>query len=77
MHLKKCLFKLLCFSIIFMFVIYPSVIASENVYIWSNDYDTTVPTSSSTTTEQDSNNSLSLESGSAILIEQESRSDPV
>ncbi|HJJ04871.1 MAG TPA: hypothetical protein OIM45_03235 [Clostridiaceae bacterium] len=77
MHLKKCLFKLLCFSIIFMFVIYPSVIASENVYIWSNDYDITVPTSSSTTTEQDSNNSLSLESGSAILIEQESRSDSV
>lgn len=77
MHLKKCLFKLLCFSMIFMFVIYPSVIASENVYIWSNDYDITVPTSSSTTTEQDSNNSLSLESGSAILIEQESRSDSV
>ena len=77
MHLKKCLFKLLCFSIIFMFVIYPSVIASENVYIWSNDYDITVPTSSSTTTEQDANNSLSLESGSAILIEQESRSDSV
>ena len=77
MHLKKCLFKLLCFSIIFMFVIYPSVIASENVYIWSNDYDITVPTSSSTTTEQDANNSLSLESGSAILIEQESRPDPV
>ena len=77
MHLKKCLFKLLCFSIIFMFVIYPSVIASENVYIWSNDYDITVPTSSSTTTEQDSNNSLSLESGSAILIEQEARSDSV
>ena len=77
MHLKKCLFKLLCFFIIFMFVIYPSVIASENVYFWSNDYYITVPTSSSTTTEQDSNSSLSLESGSAILIEQESRSDSV
>lgn len=55
-----------------MFVYYPTCIASDNLYIWSSDYDLTVPTSSSDATALNSDNPLNLESGSAILIEQES-----
>ena len=72
MHLKNCLFNLLCFFIIFTFIGSPICFAAENLYVWSNDYDLTISTSSSDDSSIDSNNSLNLESESAILIEQES-----
>ena len=72
MHLKNGLLKLLCFFILFKFICSPICFAVEDLYVWSNDYDLAISTSSSESSTIDSNNSLNLESGSAILIEQES-----
>lgn len=72
MHLKNGLLKLLCFFILFNFICSPICFAVEDLYVWSNDYDLAISTSSSESSTIDSNNSLNLESGSAILIEQES-----
>ena len=73
MQLKKYLFRFLCFFMIFVFIYSPMCFAFEDVYVWSNDYDLTVSTSSSKNSSDDanvdSNNSLNLESGCAILIE--------
>lgn len=60
-----------------MFVCYPISFATEGLYIWSKDYDDIVSTSSTDDSSVDSNNSLALESGSAILIEQEFRSNSI
>ena len=76
MHLIKYLFRLLCFFMIFIFIYSPMCFAFEDLYVWSNDYNLAVSASSlensSDDANVDSNNSLNLESGSAILIEQES-----
>ena len=63
---------LFLFSIIFLFS--SSCFASDSLYVWSNE-SSIVPTTSSVENDNDvssSNNLLSLESGSAILIEQNS-----
>ena len=72
MRLKFCLIKLLSFVTLFSSVCLPICKAQDNSYIWINNYDLSVSTSSSENSSIDSNNSLNLESGSAILIEQES-----
>lgn len=64
--------------IIFIFVLSFTTISlcydTSSSYIWSSDYSATLETSSSinTSTNVEDNNSLNLECGSAILIEQSS-----
>lgn len=79
MHLKNCLLRLLSFIIIFLSIFIPICKAQDDSYIWTNNYDLAISTSSSEDSNIDldnssanSNNPLNLESGSAILIEQES-----
>ncbi len=72
MRLKFCLIKLLSFVILFSSVCLPICKAQNNLYTWSNNNDLSVSTSNTENSNIDSNNSLNLESGSAILIEQES-----
>lgn len=72
MHLKNCLFKLLCFFVIFTFIYSPICFSVEDLYVWSNNYNQSISTNSSDNSSIDSSNSLNLESESAILIEQES-----
>ena len=72
MRLKFCLVKLLSFVILFSSVCFPICRAQDDLYTWSNNNDLSVSTSNTENSNIDSNNSLNLESGSAILIEQES-----
>ena len=72
MRLKFCLIKLLSFVILFSSVCFPICRAQDDLYTWSNNNDLSVSTSSNENSNIDSNNPLNLESGSAILIEQES-----
>lgn len=64
----KIFFKIICSSLISFFIVSNIVLANASTYVWSNN-SSTVPTSSPTN-ESSSNNSLNLESSSAILIEQ-------
>ena len=62
--------KLLCLFILLTFLLsYTSVFASDSLYVWSSDVETsTVPTSTVINAQND--NSLNLTCGSAVLIEQ-------
>ena len=83
MYCKNNLLKTLYFLILFIIIFQSICFASDDLYVWSSDYNSTIQTSnpvnSNTQSETDSNiddtktnNFLNLESGSAILIEQES-----
>lgn len=60
-------FRTIIFSIIFTILASTICFATDSVYVWSNN---TSATTLQTVSSVEDNNSLSLESGSAILIEQ-------
>lgn len=60
-------FKKIIFSIIFIMLVSTICVATDSVYVWSNNTSTN---SLQTVSSVEDNNSLNLESGSAILIEQ-------
>lgn len=62
----KIFFKFICSLLISFFITSNVSLAVNSTYVWSNNSNS-LPTSATTT---DSNNSLTLESASAILIEQ-------
>lgn len=76
MILKKKSIKIISFSLIFLVIFMFSVVlaSDESVYVWSSEAEPiTQETSANETQEQgvgENNNSLNLESGGAILIEQ-------
>lgn len=74
MSLKNFIIKLTCILLILISSFYTIVIASEYTYIWSDTYalEKTLQTNSSESEPIPNSNSLNLESGSAILIEQNS-----
>lgn len=59
-------FRTIIFSIIFTILASTICFATDSVYVWSNN---TLATTLQTVSSAEDNNSLSLESGSAILIE--------
>ncbi len=67
MFFNRCLLKVVCLWSIIVFVVCSSCFASDSVFVWSSD-----DTTSLINADVSSNNSLNLESGSAILIEQNS-----
>ena len=71
-YVEECILvkKLLCLFILLTFLLsYTSVFASDSLYVWSSDVETsTVPTSTVINAQND--NSLNLTCGSAVLIEQ-------
>lgn len=67
---KFLIFKVIPMFLIVIFLSSTIVIASDSVYVWSTDQSTV--STSATTTDSNSTNSLELESGGAILIEQNS-----
>lgn len=74
MSLKNFIIKSTCILLILISSFYTIVIASEYTYIWSDTYalEKTLQTNSSESEPISNSNSLNLESGSAILIEQNS-----
>lgn len=74
MSLKNFITKLIFIFIILTLTFCPVIYASEYTYIWSNSYglEESIQTNATETKESESSNSLNLESGSAILIEQNS-----
>lgn len=70
MHINKLLIsKVVAIFLIMVFLFSTIVLASDTVYVWSNN-EATVATSAAVNT--DSSNSLQLECGGAVLIEQNS-----
>lgn len=63
--------KILAFSLLFVFCFIPISIASETTYVWSNS-STTLDTLQTNSSVSENTNSLKLQAGSAILIEQNS-----
>jgi len=61
----------LCFIFIFCFCFFNTCIATDSIYVWSNT-NSSLDTLSTSASVTDESNSLNLESGSAILIEQNS-----
>lgn len=59
--------KLILFSIIFIMLVSSVCLAADSVYVWSNNIDNKIV---QTVSDVQEDNSLKLESGSAILIEQ-------
>ena len=61
--------KILAFCLVFSFCFIPVSLATESTYVWSNASNAldALPTTASTS---ENTNSLKLEAGSAILIEQ-------
>lgn len=74
MSLKNFIIKAICILLILISSFYTIVIASEYTYIWSDTYalEKTLQTNASESEQVSNSNSLNLESGSAILIEQNS-----
>lgn len=74
MSLKNFIIKLTCILIILISSFYTIVIASEYTYIWSDSYglSESLQTNANESEPVQNSNSLNLESGSAILIEQNS-----
>lgn len=74
MSLKNFIIKLTCILLILISSFYTIVIAYEYTYIWSDTYalEKTLQTNASKSEQVSNSNSLNLESGSAILIEQNS-----
>lgn len=74
MSLKNFIIKLTCILIILISSFYTIVIASEYTYIWSDSYglSESLQTNANESEPVQISNSLNLESGSAILIEQNS-----
>lgn len=71
MQYNKFLFRILCIILMFtIFSFYTSVIATYSVPVWSNNSNEISNNTVSTNVESTDTNSLNLESGSAILIEQ-------
>lgn len=74
MSLKNFIIKFTCILIILISSFYTIVIASEYTYIWSDSYGLSeaLETNANESEAVQNSNSLNLESGSAILIEQNS-----
>lgn len=74
MSLKNFIIKFTCILIILTSSFYTIVIASEYTYIWSDSYGLSeaLETNANESEAVQNSNSLNLESGSAILIEQNS-----
>lgn len=74
MSLKNLIIKSTCILLLLMLSFYTIVIASEYTYIWSDTYalEKTLQTNANESESVQNSNSLNLESGSAILIEQNS-----
>lgn len=74
MSLKNFIIKSTCILLILISSFYTIVIASGYTYIWSDTYalEKTLQTNASESEQVSNSNSLNLESGSAILIEQNS-----
>ena len=71
MNFKIHIFKFLCTLITFVSILSTICFSTDDIYVWSNQSDITVSTSSLTALNSDENNPLNLESESAILIDQE------
>ena len=72
MLFKKCFIKLICTFTIFIFIFSPICFSIDDIYVWSNEYISTIQTNSFENKSLNSENSLNLESESGILIDQES-----
>ena len=69
MH-RKILLKLLYITLVFIFTFPGICLATDSLYVWSN-YSSTITTNANTTNNTSTSiNSLNLESGAAILIDQ-------
>ena len=62
--------KILSSCLVFIFCFFNTCIATDSIYVWSNN--SSVTTSTNEATKLENNNSLKLQAGSAILIEQNS-----
>lgn len=71
MRFYKLVKKIIAISLAILFIGYSTVMATDGDFVWSGD-DVTSVVNASVSEESDSSNSLNLECGGAILIEQNS-----